>query len=106
MSSCLDFFFFFFNASLYGMASSVSRSLSLVGKGHNDLALRSYCGHAVVIVLGREIGIDRTSLKNIYYDFFFIVSVVVECSNIDIDAKIFSKESLIMQSCVKLNYKF
>lgn len=33
---------------------------------------------------------------------FFIVSVVVECSNIDVDAKMSSKESLIMQSYVQL----
>lgn len=37
----LGLFFFLANASLYGMAISVSRSNSLVGKGHNHLTLRS-----------------------------------------------------------------
>lgn len=38
--------------------------------------------------------------------FFFIVSVVVECSSIDTDTKIFSRESLIVQNYVKFHYKF
>lgn len=38
--------------------------------------------------------------------FFFFVSVVVECSNFDIDVKTGSKESLIVQSYVKVYYNF
>lgn len=65
------------------------KNLSLMGKGHNDLTLRSQCRHAFILVLGREIRVDKKSMKNICCDgFFFLVSAVVECSNFDIDVKI------------------
>lgn len=77
-----------------------------MGKGRHDLTLRSQCRHAIILVLGREIWIDKTSMKDIYYDGFFLVSVGVECSNVDIDVKIDSKDSLIVQSYVTLYYTF
>lgn len=64
-------------------------TFSLMGKGRNDLTLRSQRRHAFILVLGREIRVHKNSVKTISWDdFFFLVSAVVECSNFDIDVKI------------------